>query len=164
VNETTGEPVEGYLETSGFLADVNNEREEKKEVYKERIAQLEKLVMVVFAEDTTVIPKESGWFAEVNKTDGKVTELRDRRIYKEDWIGLKKLDAKGGLVFETTPGDHMQLDEDVLKETFRKYFGPERKLKMLSSGCVHGISVVASWWAWLWSWSPLAEQNIHSGL
>ncbi|KAM3423333.1 hypothetical protein BST61_g770 [Cercospora zeina] len=124
---TDAEPVEGYLAHSNFLADVNNEREVKNEVYKERLAGLERLVMVLFEEDTTVIPKESGWFAEVNGTTGEVTPLRERRIYKEDWIGLKKLDEKNGLVFETTKGDHMQLDDEVLARTFNKYFGPEKE-------------------------------------
>ena len=35
VNETTGLATEEYLEHSNFLADVNNEREEKSEVYQE---------------------------------------------------------------------------------------------------------------------------------
>lgn len=110
VNKTTGLPVEGYLEHSHFLADVNNERAEKKGVYAERLAALEKFVMVVFEDDKTVVPKESGWFAEVNETSGEVTDLRDRAIYREDWIGLKALDAKGGLVFESVGGGHMELD------------------------------------------------------
>ncbi|KAI5368159.1 Putative palmitoyl protein thioesterase [Septoria linicola] len=126
INETDGEPVEGYLKYSNFLADVNNEREEKKKVYAERLARLEKFVMVVFADDTTVIPKESGWFAEVNATTEKVTPLRERKIYKEDWIGLKQLDKKGALEFESTKGDHMQLDDEGLAGTFEKYFGPEK--------------------------------------
>ncbi|CAK1361112.1 Palmitoyl-protein thioesterase 1 [Cercospora beticola] len=131
INETTGEPVDAYLEHSNFLADVNNERKEKNEVYKERLAKLEKFVMVLFEDDTTVIPKESGWFAEVNGTTGKVTPLRERRIYKEDWIGLKRLDEKKGLVFETTKGDHMQLDDEVLARTFERFFGPEREFGLI---------------------------------
>ena len=126
VNKTTGLPTEGYLEHSHFLADINNEREEKKGVYKERLAKLEKFVMVVFEDDKTVVPKESGWFAEVNETSGVVTELREREIYKEDWIGLKKLDEKGGLVFESVEGEHMALKKRDLERTFKKYFGAER--------------------------------------
>ena len=126
VNKTTGLPTEGYLEHSHFLADINNEREEKKGVYKERLSKLEKFVMVVFEDDKTVVPKESGWFAEVNETSGVVTELREREIYKEDWIGLKKLDEKGGLVFESVEGEHMALKKRDLERTFKKYFGAER--------------------------------------
>lgn len=114
-----------YLESSNFLADINNERELKKPGYKKNLAKLENFVMYMFDEDKTVIPKETSWFAEVNGTD--ITPLRSRRIYDEDWIGLKELDRKGGLIFRTTPGDHMQLDESLLNDTFREFYGPLKK-------------------------------------
>ncbi|KAF2479439.1 Alpha/Beta hydrolase protein [Neohortaea acidophila] len=129
LNESTGGPTDGYLEHSNFLADVNNERAEKNATYKERIAAMEKFVMFVFDEDETVVPKETGWFAEVNATSGEVTDLRNRAIYKEDWLGLKQLDKKGGLEFRATKGPHMRLTDVVLKKTFKEFFGPERKTK-----------------------------------
>ena len=127
VNGSTGEPVEGYLERSHFLADVNNEGEVKKGVYKRRLAALERFVMVVFEGDETVVPKESGWFAEVDEESGVVTGVRERAIYGEDWIGLRELDRRGGLVFESVPGKHMELDEGDLERVFGRYFGPERE-------------------------------------
>ncbi|KIW58556.1 hypothetical protein PV05_03064 [Exophiala xenobiotica] len=118
---------ENYLEHSNFLADINNERKEKNATYAKNLAALEKFVMVVFDEDKTVIPKESGWFAEVNVTSNSVTKLRDRPIYQEDWIGLKKLDEKGGLDFLGVHGEHMHLLDSDLKALFEKYFGPAGK-------------------------------------
>jgi palmitoyl-protein thioesterase len=129
VDDATGLPTDVYLEKSGFLADINNERVLKNASYVDKIAALEKFVMVIFEEDTTVIPRESGWFAEVNGTSGAVTPLQRRPIYLEDWIGLKALGEKDGLVFLKNPGDHMQLDDKVLKKTFKEYFGPESKSK-----------------------------------
>lgn len=129
INESTGLGSDSYLEHSNFLADINNERELKNQTYKKNLSTLEKFVMFVFSEDTTVIPKETGWFAEVNATSEEVTKIQDRKIYKEDWIGLKKLDEKGALVFKNITGEHMHLNEDDLEETFRKYFGPLRKKK-----------------------------------
>lgn len=133
VNASTGLASEEYLENSNFLADINNEREVKNATYKERLEKgiLGKFVMFVFEEDTTVIPLESGWFDEVvikkNETSGEderiVMPLKERTMYKEDWIGLKALDEQGKLVFKTTPGDHMQLDDKVLKKTFEEYLG-----------------------------------------
>jgi palmitoyl-protein thioesterase len=116
--------LDNYLEHSHWLADINNERHVKNATYAKNVASLGKMVMVLFDEDETVIPKESGWFAEVNATSEEVTELRNRTIYQEDWIGLKKLDEKGGLVFEKVKGGHMQLRDKDLKRLFGKYFGP----------------------------------------
>lgn len=118
---------DNYLEHSNFLADINNEREAKNETYRANVAALENLVLFLFEEDTTVIPKETAWFEEVNGTE--ITPLRARKLYSEDWIGLRELDRKGGLKFRSMPGDHMQLSEKVLNETFREYFGTLKKAR-----------------------------------
>jgi palmitoyl-protein thioesterase len=117
--------LEKYLEHSNFLADINNERTVKNETYKENLQKLENFVMYLFEDDTTVIPKETSWFAEVNGTE--VTDLRDRTIYTEDWLGLKELDKRGALKFEMTEGNHMTLTDKVLKEVFEKYLGPQSR-------------------------------------
>lgn len=115
---------DNYLEHSNFLADINNERLLKNTTYADNLAALEKFVMVLFRADRTVIPKESGWFAEVNTTAATVTKLRDRPIYKDDWIGLKRLDEKNGLDFLAVDGEHMQLKTKDLEKLFGTYFGP----------------------------------------
>ncbi|KAK0129015.1 hypothetical protein ONS95_000955 [Cadophora gregata] len=114
--------LESYLEFSNFLADINNERLLKNASYKANLEKLERFTMVLFDDDETVVPKESSWFADVDE-DGKVTELRDRTIYKEDWIGLKGLDKKGALKFEKTEGGHMQLSSKILRKTFKENYG-----------------------------------------
>jgi palmitoyl-protein thioesterase len=126
-NDTTGEPMDDYLTHSNFLADINNERVLKNVTYAKNLAALDNFVMYLFDDDETVIPKESGWFAYTNGTDGSVTGLRERAIYKQDWIGLRALDEKGGLHFETTEGGHMQLGDDVLRGVFERWFKPEEK-------------------------------------
>jgi palmitoyl-protein thioesterase len=113
---------DSYLELSNFLADINNERTLKNQTYKENLEKLERFIMYMFEDDTTVVPKQSSWFADVNGTE--VTELRKRDIYKDDWIGLKALDEKGGLVFETTPGGHMTLTDKLLAKVFKENYGP----------------------------------------
>jgi palmitoyl-protein thioesterase len=113
---------DSYLEFSNFLADINNERALKNQTYKENLEKLERFIMYMFEDDTTVVPKQSSWFADVNGTE--VTELRKRDIYTEDWIGLKALDKKGGLVFETTPGGHMTLTDKLLAKVFKENYGP----------------------------------------
>ncbi|XMA16463.1 hypothetical protein WAI453_009254 [Rhynchosporium graminicola] len=115
--------LDDYLSYSNFLADINNERVLKNETYKENLEKLERFTMVLFEEDETVIPKESSWWAEVDE-NGNVTALRDREIYKEDWLGLKGLDEKGALKFESTKGRHMSLSSKILRKTFKENFGP----------------------------------------
>lgn len=111
-----------YLEGSRFLADINNEREAKNTAYKKNLASLTKFVMFLFEDDTMVHPKESSWFGEVTETEN--VPLRKRQIYKEDWLGLRALDDKGGLVFRSITAGHMQIPEQVLNETIRDFFGP----------------------------------------
>ncbi|KAK5944592.1 hypothetical protein PMZ80_003874 [Knufia obscura] len=118
------EDYENYLNYSNFLADINNERPVKNATYKKNLASLRNFVMVMFEDDATVIPKESGWFSQVNMTSGEVVGVRNRTIYEEDWIGLKKLDEGGNLKFEKVRGEHMQLREKDLKRLFGEYFGP----------------------------------------
>lgn len=122
------EKYEEYLEGSNFLADINNEREEKNEGYAKNIAKLSNFVMYMFEDDTTVVPRETSWFFEVNGTEK--TPLQMRPMYDEDWLGLKKLDDKGGLRFRSTTGEHMQLTEKALNETMSDFYGPfKRKFK-----------------------------------
>lgn len=116
--------LDAYLENSNFLADVNNERAVKNATYKENLSSLNRFAMFMFKDDKIVHPKETSWFAEVDKETGEVTPLREREIYKEDWLGLKELDEKGALEFETLQGNHMQLAEEDLESVFTEYFGP----------------------------------------
>lgn len=125
LDSETGRPSDSYLDSSNLLADINNERLLKNTTYAKNIAKLDNFVLYEFANDTTVLPKESEWFAEVNVTSAEVTPLKKRAIYKEDWLGLKALDEKGGLIFKTAPGGHMQLTDKVLVDAFKTYFGPK---------------------------------------
>jgi palmitoyl-protein thioesterase len=121
----TPETYAKYLDNSNFLADINNERELKNVEYKRNIARLSNLVLYQFEDDTVVIPKDTSWFAEVNGTE--VIPLRARDLYREDWIGLRELDQKGGLYFKSTPGQHMDISEKVLNETMADFFGPYKR-------------------------------------
>lgn len=118
------EELDQYLEHSNFLADINNERSVKKAEYKERLKRLNAFVMYMFEDDTIVVPKESAHFANVNATDGTVTPLAERTIYKEDWLGLRALDEQKKLLFRTVPGEHMRIPEETLKSVFKEFFGP----------------------------------------
>lgn len=120
--------LENYLKSSNFLADINNERKVKNITYKENMMKLERFVMYMFKDDKTVVPKQSAWFGELDSATGAVIKLQDRQIYQEDWIGLRWLDERNKLEFLVTPGEHMQLDSEVLVEAFQKYFSPDPRV------------------------------------
>jgi palmitoyl-protein thioesterase len=129
------EDLDTYMEHSNFLADINNERTLKNSTYKENLSKLKNFVMYLFEEDKTVVPKETSWFADVVQEE--VVELRNRTIYKEDWLGLKELDERGALKFEVTPGPHMSISDKVFTDVIMKYFGPldgESKSRIVSHG------------------------------
>ncbi|RMD39316.1 hypothetical protein DV735_g5810, partial [Chaetothyriales sp. CBS 134920] len=122
---------DNYLAHSNFLADINNEREVKNPQYAANLAAIDDFIMIVFAEDQTVVPRESSWFFDVNVTkdeDGneqrQVIPLLDLDIYKQDWIGLKELRQKNGLHFYKLQGGHMDLKTKDLEAIFRGHLGP----------------------------------------
>lgn len=112
---------DNYLEHSAFLADINNERELKNVEYAKNLASLSNFVMWMYEDDDMVFPKETSWFEEVNGTE--IIPLRARKIYQEDWIGLRDLDRKGGLRFRSTTGGHLAKFDEILNETLVEYFG-----------------------------------------
>ena len=51
-----------YLAHNQFLADINNERSQKRQQYRQNMLSLKQLVLVRFADDVLVVPKDSAWF------------------------------------------------------------------------------------------------------
>jgi len=69
------ERIEEYLTSNTFLTRLNAEVEmEKNETKrsKENLSNLENLVLVLFTQDTTVVPKESAWFGSYAVTEEDV--------------------------------------------------------------------------------------------
>ncbi|XP_033346379.1 lysosomal thioesterase PPT2 homolog [Bombus vosnesenskii] len=92
-----------YYKYSTFLPYVNNEKNSTKMLmYKQGLTKLERMVLVGGPEDGVITPWQSSHFGyyDVNET---VIDMRDRRIYKDDLIGLKTLDESGRLVLITVP-------------------------------------------------------------
>jgi palmitoyl-protein thioesterase len=118
-----------YLRSNIFLPDINNERDEKATDYAHNLAALNRLVLYRFEDDTTVVPRDSAWFS---FWDGnELVSLFDQDLYKEDWIGLKRLHESGGLLMESAPGEHMQFTIKWFKqEIIAKYLAgadPQKK-------------------------------------
>lgn len=62
--------MERYLELSAWLADINNERDEKNETYAYHLSSLEKFVMIKFSEEKTVVPPDSSVRCDSYVSDG----------------------------------------------------------------------------------------------
>lgn len=122
--------IQAYLSSNTFLADINNEyTDTHNETYAKNLAALNKLVLVLFSEDVTVVPKESSWFGSYAPSDDDfpgektIIPMRMQDIYIHDTIGLKTLDEMGGVVLKTCDGVHMQLTDECWKPLVEKYVG-----------------------------------------
>uniref|UniRef100_A0A7S0NFJ3 Palmitoyl-protein thioesterase 1 n=1 Tax=Hanusia phi TaxID=3032 RepID=A0A7S0NFJ3_9CRYP len=103
---------EEYLKYNIFLPDINNNFEDKKATYRDRILSLDKMVLVKFLNDTVVVPRESTWFEFYQDgQDEQIQPLKASNLYLEDWIGLKSLDAVGKLDRLECPGDHLEMPD-----------------------------------------------------
>ncbi|XP_010449613.1 PREDICTED: palmitoyl-protein thioesterase 3-like [Camelina sativa] len=111
-----------YLEHSKYLPKLNNERPaEKSSTFKDRFTSLQNLVLVMFENDTMLIPRETSWFGYY--PDGASTPVlppQKTKLYTEDWIGLKTLDDAGKVKFISLPGGHVE----ITKEELVKYVVP----------------------------------------
>jgi len=103
--------MDSFLEFSSFLADLNNEKVEKSQAYKDRFGNLEKAVFIMNESDTVVNPASSAWFEFYEDSKDNVVPLRESKFYKEDFIGLKELDVKGNVNFVKLSGDHIHFSD-----------------------------------------------------
>lgn len=111
-----------YLEHLNFLADINNERAEVNASYVSRLAAIEKLVLVSFLQDTTVVPKDSSRFADQDMF-GNFVPMTETRVYREDLIGIKQLDQAGKIEFLEVDDDHMRIPETMIHQVAKNYVG-----------------------------------------
>jgi palmitoyl-protein thioesterase len=118
---------ETYLTANHFLPSINNEVEGmRNKTYARNLASLNNLVLVIFTEDKTVVPKESAWFGSESIDDGSldftpseqhalsrsettIIPMREQPLYVEDWIGLRELDERGGVIFSSCVAEHMHM-------------------------------------------------------
>jgi len=113
---------EAYRDKSLFMADINNDKQVKNETYKSNLVQLEKLVLIKFSEDSTVVPRGTEWFSFYKM--GQAQEMlpyNETQLYIEDWIGLKTLDEENKLDFLISPGNHLQFSDEFFAQLVTKY-------------------------------------------
>jgi len=127
--------LKAYYSHNKFLTSINNELlGSRNETYTRNLASLNKLVLIIFTEDKTVVPKESSWFgSEVVVDDLWLNEgqqrvladthilvlMHEQPLYQQDWIGLRQLDERGDVVFAQCEGEHMAIGncwESIVRE------------------------------------------------
>lgn len=112
-----------------FLTSINNEIPEFTNTsYAQNLATLSNLVLVLFSQDRTVVPKESAWFgsyapADESEGDSTLVPMRQQPLYTEDRIGLKTLDKKGAVTLTACEGEHMQITQDCWEPLVREFVG-----------------------------------------
>ncbi|CAH8562469.1 unnamed protein product [Schistosoma turkestanicum] len=99
-----------YRKYSQFLADINQENEIN-EIYREKMKNIQRLVLVKFSDDSIVIPKESEWFGFYQHgSTTNITALQESKLYTEDRLGIQHLDKRGDLHLIEKDGDHLHFD------------------------------------------------------
>ncbi|PSR91599.1 Palmitoyl-protein like [Actinidia chinensis var. chinensis] len=123
--------IPAYLEKCRFLPKLNNELpDERNATYKERFSSLQNLVLIMFEQDTILIPKETAWFGYY--PDGAfdpVLPPQQTNLYVEDWIGLKSLDTAGRVKYISVPGNHLRISNRDAKEYIVPYLEGESSEK-----------------------------------
>lgn len=110
--------ISAYLNNCSFLPILNNEvPSEKSAIYKQRFTSLENLVLVMFENDTVLVPRETSWFGFY--PDGAFAPAlpsQQTKLYTEDWIGLQTLESEGKVKYIKVPGEHIEMSkEDIIK-------------------------------------------------
>ncbi|XP_041091540.1 lysosomal thioesterase PPT2-A-like [Polyodon spathula] len=98
-----------YLNSSDFLAILNNERENPDAaVWKKNFLRIRKLILIGGPDDGVITPWQSSHFGFYDKNE-TVVEMRDQMVYLKDTFGLKTLDARGDLVaYEMSGVQHIK--------------------------------------------------------
>jgi palmitoyl-protein thioesterase len=101
-----------FREGSSFLAELNNEKETaNSESYKNRFIGLESMVLIMFTQDTMIIPKETAHFQFYNDKK-EVVAFTETDVYQEDKLGLRTLHEAKKIQFFGIDGNHLQFTMD----------------------------------------------------
>jgi palmitoyl-protein thioesterase len=102
---------QNYLQYSSFLADLNNEKQDKNKDYFAKVTMLEKMLLIKFSTDTMIIPKETAWF-QFYDSNHNVVNLEDSEFYKNDYLGIRTLNEGKRIQFVELPGQHLHFNRD----------------------------------------------------
>ncbi|XP_063041672.1 lysosomal thioesterase PPT2 [Engraulis encrasicolus] len=87
-----------YLNSSDYLAILNNERENPNATeWRNNFLRIKKLVLIGGPDDGVITPWESSQFGFYNENE-TVVEMKNQEVYLRDTFGLKTLQARGDMV------------------------------------------------------------------
>ena len=111
-----------YMRTNKFLKMLNNENDIKDKEIKRRFSSLEKIKLIKSKHDTIIIPRDSCWFQFYDKSGQYTVPLERTDFYINDFIGLKKLNEEGKVIFTEMSGEHVQFTNEDYKKEFVEFF------------------------------------------
>ena len=88
-------------------------------------AKVAKFVWIEGTEDTVVWPRAGEQWSAVAPGYPKhvaIAPMKETKWYTEDTFGLKTADEAGKIVFDSTPGNHLQFSKEDLIGWINKYF------------------------------------------
>lgn len=133
-----------YLEKSAFLADINNEKpESKNQTYSDNLSRIDRLVLIQFEQDETLLPKESAWFYDSDKMTRLNIPFDQSEFYKNDCVGLKKLYDESRIDYFSVDDQHMRFNDEFFKGIVEKYVGTTTKQVSaeLSDNQIHHVDI-----------------------
>jgi palmitoyl-protein thioesterase len=112
-----------YLDKCIFLPDLNNERNYN-EQYRQRMINLDQMVLMKYTKDSVIHPNESEHFGYYkDHTQTEIVKMEDTEGYKQDLIGLKTLNEANKIFFYESPHDHLRMTIEELKDLIFPHFG-----------------------------------------
>jgi len=116
-----------FVKYSEFLADVDNLRANNTN-YKHNVLSVQYFLMSYSEVDTTLIPKETGWFGFfAQNTISTIVPLEQTSLWQQDLIGLRTLSDQQKLIRFTTQCEHGDYDSSCFDHYFTTYVVPYLK-------------------------------------
>ncbi|XP_056165186.1 uncharacterized protein LOC115678196 [Syzygium oleosum] len=135
------------LKCCRFLPKVNNDlADDRNSTYKERFANLQNLVLIMFEQGTVLIPKETSWFGYyLDGTFDTVLPTQETELYTKDWIGLKTLDKAGKVKFINVSRNNLQISLAGMQKYIVPYLADNAaSAKKMATGMAS-----SSWTPWV---------------
>jgi palmitoyl-protein thioesterase len=104
------------------IAQWNNEGDNVDPTINTNFAKVKRWAMVKAMKDTMIYPNDGEWWGAFDSDGTTRLAMNETEWYKKDLFGLKTADEAGKIMFDSSPGDHLQFTETELFGWVDKYF------------------------------------------